>query len=220
LGNILSYFQAIIKEHPMRYDKYLLMLFLCICLTGCQEYVFVSLPKQNIEQPKSVDSRIAKNLLKLRPNEGLVYYNNEPFTGTGFEHYSNGHLASTTIYRNGKKHGVLRKWFENGKLSFESHYQKGRKDGKTLSWWSNGQLRSESTFNHGVANGIHYEWYKSGAKFKQLNLVNGKEEGLQKAWRENGKIYNNYEAKNGRIFGLKRANLCFELDDEKVQSGL
>lgn len=47
--------------------------------------------------------------------------------------------------------------------------------------------------------------------------MNGREEGMQKAWRENGKIYNNYEAKNGRIFGLKRANLCYELENEEVQ---
>ena len=50
-----------------------------------------------------------------------------------------------------------------------------------------------------------------------MTIVNGREEGMQQAWRRNGKIYNNYEAKNGRIFGLKRANLCFQLEEEIVQ---
>ena len=78
-------------------------------------------------------------------------------------------------------------------------------------------LRSESNFKMGIAEGEQWQWYKSGAKFKRRQLVNGREEGIQQSWRENGKIYNNYEAKNGRIFGLKRANLCFELDNEIVQ---
>lgn len=78
-------------------------------------------------------------------------------------------------------------------------------------------MRSESSFTEGIAHGTQRQWYKSGALFKEINLVEGKEEGMQKAWRENGKIYNNYQARNGRIYGLKRANLCYELDDEEVQ---
>ena len=26
----------------------------------------------------------------------------------------------------------------------------------------------------------------------------------------------NYEAKNGRVFGMKRANLCYQLKNEKI----
>jgi antitoxin component YwqK of YwqJK toxin-antitoxin module len=70
----------------------------------------------------------------------------------------------------------------------------------------------------GVPHGIQKQWYQSGAKFKHLSLNHGIEEGLQQSWRENGKIYNNYEAKNGRIFGLKRANLCYELEEEIIQT--
>jgi hypothetical protein len=40
---------------------------------------------------------------------------------------------------------------------------------------------------------------------------------LQKAWLENGTIYVNYEAKNGRVFGMKRANLCYQLKNEKIE---
>ncbi len=34
---------------------------------------------------------------------------------------------------------------------------------------------------------------------------------------ENGKLYANYEAIDGRVYGLKRANLCFDLNDETIQ---
>ncbi|GJM34178.1 MAG: hypothetical protein DHS20C18_31790 [Saprospiraceae bacterium] len=157
------------------------------------------------------------DLLELKPQEGLVYYQGRPFTGISVAYYPDGEKAETIEYLNGKKHGLYKKWFEHGALSFESHYSAGKQHGLTKSWWSNGNLRTASHYEEGVPHGIQKQWYKSGARFKQMQLVFGKEEGLQQSWRENGKIYNNYEAKNGRIFGLKRANLCYELEDENIQ---
>ena len=64
--------------------------------------------------------------------------------------------------------------------------------------------------------GVEKKWYANGQLAKERQLVNGKEEGLQKAWLQNGTLYVNYEAKNGRIFGLRRANSCYQLEDEVV----
>ncbi len=155
--------------------------------------------------------------LELRANEGLVYHLHQPFSGYSIKHYPNDTLAEKIAYIQGKKEGLYQKWYPTGVLSFESNYQKGRKHGVSRTWWKNGALRSESYHLMGVTNGNQKQWYKSGQLFKSMNIVDGKEEGIQQAWRENGKIYNNYEAKNGRIFGLKRANLCYELEEELVQ---
>ncbi len=168
------------------------------------------------EQPEKY-TFVNKSELVLLQNKGLVYYNNEAFTGISVAYYNENKVAERVTYINGKKHGFYRKWFDTGVLSFEAQYINGKQDGLSQSWWRNGILRSESIYENGIANGIQRQWYKTGAKFKELNIVNGKEEGVQKAWRENGKIFNNYEAKNGRIFGLKRANLCYELEEEIVQ---
>jgi antitoxin component YwqK of YwqJK toxin-antitoxin module len=159
---------------------------------------------------------ILKDSVKLIPTKGLVYYHGKPFTGTSVLFADTVKIESID-YINGKRNGFYRKWYPSGMLSFESEYKIGKQDGTAKTWWKNGQLRSESHFEKSVGNGVQLQWYKSGAKFKRMNLVNGREEGLQQSWRENGKLYNNYEAKNGRVFGLKRANLCYELEDEKVQ---
>lgn len=160
---------------------------------------------------------VAKSNLELRPNEGLVYYQNKPFTGAGQIDYASGIPAETIEYAGGKKHGYHRKWFENGQLSFEAEQVHGKLHGTSQTWWKDGTIRSESNYQEGKIHGIQTQWYKSGALFKKRSIVNGREEGLQRAWRENGKIYNNYEAKNGRIFGLKRSTLCYELEDEDIQ---
>ncbi|WP_246615868.1 toxin-antitoxin system YwqK family antitoxin [Aquimarina litoralis] len=160
---------------------------------------------------------VQKDELKLIPNQGLVYFKDQPFTGISELYYDGYNIAERITYKNGQKHGVFRKWFANGILSFEANYSFGKKNGLVRSWWSNGNIRSESRFKNGIVSGLQKQWYKSGNRFKTLNIVDGREEGMQKAWRENGKLYNNYQAKNGRIFGLKRANLCYELEKEIIQ---
>lgn len=160
---------------------------------------------------------VAENALHLNPQVGLVFYEGEPFNGEAIRYYENGNKAASTIYQKGKKQGVARKWFIHGELSYEAQYQNGKKQGITKTWWKNTKLRSLSNYEKGIAHGLQLQWYFSGAKFKRINLNHGIEQGLQQSWRENGKIYNNYEAVNGRIFGLKRANLCYELDNEIIQ---
>ena len=155
--------------------------------------------------------------LRLDQNGGILYHNDIPFSGYSVDYYPNDTVKAKSIsYRDGKKEGLYKKWYKDGTLSYKADYSNGKKNGTSETWWKDGTLRSKSHFLLGVIEGKQEQWYRSGAKFKELNYLHGKEEGMQRAWRENGKIYNNYEAKNGRIFGLKRANLCFQLEDETI----
>ncbi|GAB5409307.1 MAG: hypothetical protein BalsKO_16720 [Balneolaceae bacterium] len=160
---------------------------------------------------------VSKSDLSLNSNEGKMYFNNIPFTGIGISYYPTGEIEEKITYIKGVRSGSRTKWFIDGNKSFEAKYKENKLHGAVSSWWRNGNLRSQANFQSGKLNGVAMQWYESGVLFKKLTLVDGKEQGLQQAWRENGKLYTNYEAKDGRIFGLKRANLCFELEDEIVQ---
>lgn len=161
--------------------------------------------------------KILKKEVELHPGEGLVYYKDQPFTGTTILNYANGKVAEHIEYRNGRQEGYYRKWFDTGLLSYEATYRQGYLNGEATSWWKNGNIRSHSQYEEGMMDGVQTQWYKSGAKFKERNITMNREVGLQRSWRENGKLYNNYEARNGRIFGLKRANLCYSVNDEEIQ---
>ncbi len=170
-----------------------------------------------VEEASQATLEVNSSALTLRANEGLFYYENEPFTGKALTYGINGRILVSESFAKGKRHGLLKKWYPDGTQSFQAQYKEGRLHGSGNSWWPNGQLRSASHYVEGIADGTQTQWYQSGAIFKEINLVQGKEQGLQRAWRENGKIYNNYEAKNGRTFGLRRSKLCFELKEEEVQ---
>lgn len=197
------------------FDKFYILLFFLLgaLLIGAKN------EKSAIEIPVKSEfnmGEVSSERLVLNPNEGIVYFDNLPFTGTSIATYTNGNPSETIEYVNGKRDGYRKKWFEDGNLSYEAQYVSNKLDGTARSWWSNGALRSESFISEGKLNGTQKQWYSSGQLFKELNIVNGKEQGLQRALRENGKIYINYEAKNGRIFGLKRSSLCYELNEEKI----
>jgi antitoxin component YwqK of YwqJK toxin-antitoxin module len=196
---------------PFNRGFYILFILFSACQNGANEKSIVSF----IWHRNSLE--VDQDLVSVVSKTGLAMYNGEPFSGYTIEKYPNEQLKSRTAYERGKKHGLSQKWFENGVLSFETTLKNGKIHGSNKTWWKNGHIRSESHFEEGIPHGVQRQWYQSGALFKELHLAHGVEHGMQKSWRENGKIYNNYEAKDGRIFGLKRANLCYELEDENVQ---
>lgn len=198
----------------MPFNKLLCLLPLVLLVGGCHSPG----PQAGRNPEKVLVLDIHPDSLYLDQATGVTYYKDQPFNGACLRLYANQAWQEETHYLHGRKQGLHRKWYPDGTLSFESHYQEGRLHGRVRSWWSEGHLRSESLYADGVSHGTQRQWYRSGALFKQLHLNHGKEEGLQQAWRENGTIYTNYEARNGRIFGLKRANLCYELDDEEIQA--
>jgi antitoxin component YwqK of YwqJK toxin-antitoxin module len=174
---------------------------------------------QSSPAPETVappDIEVAAEAVTLHRNEGLVYYQNRPFSGYTVRYYANGQPAERIGYLGGKKQGLRQQWYPDGTPKLQVNYRNGKYHGESLSWWANGNLRTKGTFVDGVIEGTYTQWYREGMIFKQMNYRAGKEAGMQRAWRQNGKIYNNYEVKNGRIFGLKRANLCYGLDDEKI----
>ena len=134
---------------------------------------------------------------QLNQGEGLVYFNNQPFSGTTVKYYADSTLAETINYLNGKRSGLRKKWFSDGMLSYQANYSNNKLHGFSKSWWKSGTIRSKSNFKAGKVHGTQYEYFDSGAIFKETN-------------------YNNGETKNGRFFGLKRSKLCFELEDEKL----
>ncbi|KQC29778.1 toxin-antitoxin system YwqK family antitoxin [Flagellimonas eckloniae] len=196
--------------------KISLVLLASIVLFCCEKKS--QLKKESIANEKTVIANIEvlKDSLVLNGNEGNWYYKDQLFTGYAVKCHKNGSLRQKVGFYNGKKMGVAKIWFHNGILKVESHYNKNKLVDSYKAWWNNGVLASEANYENGKLHGIETKWYETGQLSKVRNLVNGKEQGLQQAWLRNGTLYVNYEAKNGRIFGMRRANLCYQLADEKV----
>jgi len=201
--------------------KTLIVIFLLYltCLS-CTESKFCKTDTSNAlteENNIIIDTtKVLKEKLVLHPTEGKWYYHDQPYSGYSLKFHFNDTLSEKIGYYMGKREDIAKKWSENGTLRIESYYKQNRLEGVYKTWWENGVLASQSYYKNGVKHGLVKEWYTTGQLAKERRLIDGKEEGLQKAWLENGKLYINYEAKNGRIFGMRRANSCYQLENESV----
>lgn len=197
----------------MKFIKLFLSLNL-IFVVGCN-----TAPNNKKQKPITIDTKIIihKDSLVLNGNEGNWYYKNKKYNGYAVKYYPNNTLKEKVGFYNGKKQGVYNYWFSNGTIKLESNYNQNVLIGSYTAFWSNGKKALETFYVNGKKEGVERQWYPEGNLSKVRNLVKDREEGLQKAWLKNGAIYVNYEAKNGRVFGMKRANLCYQLKNEKIE---
>lgn len=77
------------------------------------------------------------------------------------KHYNNGVLSCETLYHQGQKHGVRKKWDTGGKIICEIPYNHGQKHGVGKWWWYNGQPWKEISYHQGQLHGIE-RWWRFG----------------------------------------------------------
>ena len=180
----------------------LVALFLCICCFACQRDAL----------------EVAKTNAMLELDNGVLYYQKEPFNGLLVSNFDNGAYKMKLQYRNGRKDGYEKQWYANGQLAQDRTYSKGVKIGRHLGWWEDGTPNFDYSFNaRGAHDGSLREWYRNGQLVRDFNYLNGKEIGRQRMWASTGKIKANYEVKNGERFGLIGLKKCHSV---KVDSNV
>jgi len=149
---------------------------------------------------------------------GLLFYNDELFSGKVERPAAGIRLKSVTEYFRGKKHGVSETWHPDGTRAEVRYYKAGRKAGVHTGWWPSGNLKFSYTFSDAVYHGDVREWYDSGQPASAYYYEGGRPVGPQKAWRENGKLYINLIYRNGRRYGALRTKLCYRVEDGERKS--
>ncbi|MEK7729718.1 MAG: hypothetical protein AAB354_15030 [candidate division KSB1 bacterium] len=161
---------------------------------------------------------LAANDPRLRLRNGVLFYDEQSFSGALTEAYASGQLKAKTEYAQGRAHGLSSVWYENGQLLWQRAYRIGKKHGEHKGWWPNGAQKFVFHFAEGEHEGEASEWYANGQLSQRNQYEHGQEIGLQQAWRENGKLYTNYVAKNGKRYGLFNARLCYTVKNGEAQN--
>jgi antitoxin component YwqK of YwqJK toxin-antitoxin module len=77
-------------------------------------------------------------------NDGVYYYDDEPFMGVSFSEYPNGGLCLEMEWRHGVLWGTYRRYAPNGQITEEGEYRAGFREGMWREWHPNGTLASET----------------------------------------------------------------------------
>ena len=192
-------------------------MFLFFIVTSChQKEQEVAVNIDEIIIPK-----IEKNRLdtKFELKNGVLLYDNLPFSGIVNEFYSEGKLKSTSEYFRGKRQGFYKGFYTNKELAFERFYTNGLKTGNHKGWFENGNQMFDYQFNNlGVYDGEVKDWFENGNLQKHFNFVEGKESGSQKMWDINGKIRANFYTVNGERHGLIGLKKCISVQTKENET--
>lgn len=166
------------------------------------------------EEVKHSTIRLDKSEPQVQVENGLVLWNNLPFTGILYSlHQSNADTSSLSSYQNGREHGEWKQFYEGGQLKEKRFFKNGLKEGEYVAWWPNGNKQLHYFFENGEYEGGCREWNNEGSLIKLANYKKGHEEGLQQLWYDNGKVRANYVVKEGRRYGLLGTKNCINVSD-------
>tara|TARA_B110000037_G_C16840753_1_gene391670 strand:+ start:218 stop:625 length:408 start_codon:yes stop_codon:yes gene_type:complete len=80
----------------------------------------------------------------------IMYFEGKPFTGVGFDVYSNGLMMFEANYKNGKLDGLFKFWYLNGQLANSSNYKDGELDGLDKGWYEDGRMEYSFNWKDGI----------------------------------------------------------------------
>ena len=102
--------------------------------------------------------------------------------------YANGKLDGESVYfaedgkaprrlesfREGRRHGLLSRWYDSGQKAVEIEFKDGVPDGREIRWHLNGQKQAEGFHRNGSPDGVFSYWASDGTPIKSVEWRNGR----------------------------------------------
>ena len=178
---------------------------------------------QNISLPDGIYSKFFNHEIVKRAEykEGNI---------TNYREWSDDNsdiLVLDTPYIDGKKHGVMTRYYPNGKLDMIMPYYKGKKHGLQVRFDAEGNVREAKSYVYGLPEGaaiIYYRptqianieiyregkrhgtylvYYVNGGVHTEGQYRNDQREGTFTYYTENGKVQRLVEYKDNRIVSIE-----------------
>ncbi len=127
----------------MKNNLFLALLGLILVTSSCQK---------EIRTPKS----------ELKAIDGILFLNQEKFTGTVYENYADGQLLVEWEVLKGMQNGNSTIFHPNGQLDEKSIWEDGEKNGAYEKFYDNGQMEIKSHFVFDKKDGAFETFFKNG----------------------------------------------------------
>jgi antitoxin component YwqK of YwqJK toxin-antitoxin module len=177
-----------------------------LLIVACQQGTKTNTPLEKVEA----------NAAAFSLNQGILLYENKPFSGIQYLLFANQDTAKVSTYIVGKEQGWSKIWYEDGRLAEERYYEKGKRENIHRAWWPDGKLRFEYHFKNDEHHGQQKDWFLNGKLAEVFNYENGHEEGQQQMWFDDGSLKANYVIKEGRRFGLPGVKNCISVVENNI----
>lgn len=136
--------------------------------------------------------------------EGSLYLkaNNKPLTGV--VRFNVHGINSETLYKNGKIHGISKRYYKSGNIWSETPYVYGKPSGISKEYYETGELKKEKPFKYGETDYISRSYHKNGNISAEVPYSNGGINGHIKWYYETGELERDTSYKNGLKDGFDK----------------
>ena len=146
-----------------------------------------------------------------------IYFDNKIITHKNYA-INTGKLDVEINYKNGKRHGLSKRYFGNGNLNEEEYSVDGLPNGVWKHYYYNsGKLEAVGENKNAVENGAGIRYWENGNIMQKWFWYNAFENGWFKDYYKNGNLEQEYERKNGEIVNLKRYDESGKLVDHPIK---
>jgi len=159
-----------------------------------------------------IGTGIAQNVAftdEVTRSNGLLYFDNNPFTGLLFSSQDNVSNKCTctlkALYANGKIDGLKEEWYVSGQRKHKGNYIQGKKKGTHIFWDASGNKELEEAYVNGKI--IESKQYFSSGGLSTQNKfssTNFNEKVYTKIMYENNKVQEETHLKKNQLLERKR----------------
>lgn len=143
--------------------------------------------------------QVSRNQLVLQQGRLMKTSQTNAFTGLMVEFYPDGTLQSRSVVSNGLLHGVSEGWHTNGVLAVTEVFVDGKSHGTRIKWDAASNRIAETTISAGQIHGSHREWYTNGQPALEMSMVDGKAQGLAQKWNPDASLAGQWVLSNGVV---------------------
>ena len=143
--------------------------------------------------------QVSRNQLVLQQGRLMKTSQTNAFTGLMVEFYPDGTLQSRSVVSNGLLHGVSEGWHTNGVLAVTEVFVDGKSHGTRIKWDTASNRIAETTISAGQIHGSHREWYTNGQPALEMSMVDGKAQGLARKWNLDASLAGQWVLSNGVV---------------------
>lgn len=143
--------------------------------------------------------QVSRNQLVLQQGRLMKTSQTNAFTGLMVEFYPDGTLQSRSVVSNGLLHGVSEGWHTNGVLAITEGFLEGRSHGSRTKWDASSNRIAETDIREGEIEGLHREWHTNGKPSMEVTMARGKAHGLARKWSLEGQLAGQWVLSNGVV---------------------
>jgi len=123
-------------------------------------------------------------------DENGLYHNenNELYSGTYIEFYTNGNKRIELSLKNGIVDGPVTLYFESGQISEIRSYDQGKMDGTWSTFNNEGVKIGMASYKENIKSGEWFIWDDTGTLRFEMHYTHGKKTGTWKMYNEKGEL--------------------------------